>query len=63
MRVFGYIRVSSEQQNLQQQKHLLLSYAHQQKLLINEFIAVEASSQKTQKERKIRVLLLSMAFG
>jgi hypothetical protein len=31
MRVFGYIRVSSEQQNLQQQKHLLLNYAQQQK--------------------------------
>jgi DNA invertase Pin-like site-specific DNA recombinase len=60
MRVFGYIRVSSEQQNLQQQKHLLLNYAQQQKLLISEFIEVEASSQKTQKQRKIDILLIKL---
>ena len=60
MKVFGYIRVSSEQQNLQQQKHLLLNYAQQQKLLISEFIEVEASSQKTQKQRKIDILLIKL---
>jgi DNA invertase Pin-like site-specific DNA recombinase len=63
MSVFGYIRVSSEQQNLEQQKHLLLSYAQNQKLLIHKFIEVEASSQKTQKERKIDVLLSDLHKG
>jgi DNA invertase Pin-like site-specific DNA recombinase len=63
MSVFGYIRVSSEQQNLEQQKHLLLSYAQHQKLLIHKFIEVEASSQKTQKERKIDILLSNLHEG
>lgn len=56
MKVFGYIRVSTEQQNLEQQKHLLLNYAQQHKFLIDEFIEVEASSQKSQKQRKIDIL-------
>lgn len=63
MRVFGYIRVSTEQQNLQQQKHLLLDYAQKKNLLINEFIEVEISSQKTQKQRKIDILLSKLQNG
>ena len=38
MRTIGYIRVSTEQQNLDQQKHLLFTYAQQHKFLIDEFI-------------------------
>ena len=53
MRTIGYIRVSTDQQNLDQQKHLLLTYAQQHKFLIDEFVAVEVSSQKSQKDRKI----------
>jgi len=53
MRTIGYIRVSTEQQNLDQQKHLLFTYAQQHKFLIDEFIEVEVSSQKSQKDRKI----------
>ncbi|MGD9152678.1 MAG: recombinase family protein [Gammaproteobacteria bacterium] len=53
MKVIGYIRVSTDQQDLKKQKHLLLQYAQQHQLLISEFIESEASSRKDQKTRKI----------
>ena len=63
MRTIGYIRVSTEQQNLDQQKHLLFTYAQQHKFLIDEFIEVEVSSQKSQKDRKIDLLLEKLQAG
>lgn len=41
MTAIGYIRVSTEQQDLDKQRHLLLEYAHQQQLHIDEFIEIE----------------------
>lgn len=40
MTVIGYTRVSSDKQDLQKQEHLLLKYAQQQDLRINDFIRV-----------------------
>lgn len=61
--IFGYIRVSTEQQSLQNQKHKILEYAQQHKLLIDEFIELEISSKKSQKERKLDILLEKMGTG
>lgn len=61
--VFGYIRVSTEQQSLQNQKHKILEYAQQHKMMIDEFIELEISSKKSQKERKIDILLEKMSEG
>lgn len=61
--VFGYIRVSTEHQSLQNQKHKILEYAQQHKILIDEFIELEISSKKSQKERKIDILLEKMGEG
>lgn len=52
-KIIGYIRVSTEKQDLEKQRHLLLDYAHQNQMLIDEFIEVEISSQKSRKERRI----------
>jgi DNA invertase Pin-like site-specific DNA recombinase len=57
MTIIGDIRVSTEQQDLDKQRHLLLDYAHQQKFQINEFIEVEMSSRKNQDERLITELI------
>ena len=46
MKVIGYTRVSSDKQDLQKQEHLLLKYAQQQGLRVNDFIRVEISSRK-----------------
>ena len=57
MKVLGYTRVSSDKQDLQKQEHLLLKYAQQQDLRINDFIRVEISSRRDTKERRIDELL------
>lgn len=63
MKVIGYIRVSTDQQDLDKQKHLLLSYSQSHQLLINEFIEAEASSRRDTKTRKIDELLEKLQKG
>ena len=57
MKVVAYTRISTDAQDLDKQKHLLLAYAQQQKLMIDEFIEVTISSRESPRERKIDVLL------
>lgn len=57
MKVLGYTRVSSDKQDLQKQEHLLLKYAQQKDLRINDFIRVEISSRRDTKKRRIDELL------
>ncbi|MCB0191461.1 MAG: recombinase family protein, partial [Anaerolineae bacterium] len=57
MAVIGYIRVSTDKQDAAKQRHLLLEYAQQHQLMIEEFIEVEISSRKSRKERRIDELL------
>jgi DNA invertase Pin-like site-specific DNA recombinase len=61
--VIGYLRVSSEQQDLQKQEHLLLKYAQQHELHIDEFIKVEISSRKKSGERRIDELTQRLGAG
>src|SRR5215212_4630611 len=57
MKILGYIRVSTDKQDADSQRHLLLEYANQHKRIIDEFIEIEISSRKNQKERRIDELL------
>jgi DNA invertase Pin-like site-specific DNA recombinase len=57
MKVIGYIRVSNDKQDLHKQEHLLLKYAQQHDLKVNDFINVEITSRKGTKERRIDELL------
>jgi len=52
----GYIRVSTNMQDNKKQKHLILEYAHNHNIKIDQFIEVEISSRKSEKERKITEL-------
>jgi DNA invertase Pin-like site-specific DNA recombinase len=63
MLTVGYIRVSTDQQDLSKQKHLLLEYAQQQRLIIDRFIEAEVSSRKTPQERRIGELLSMLERG
>lgn len=63
MKVIGYIRVSTDKQDFQQQKYSLLNYAQKKKLKINDFIEVEVSSRKSKQERKINELLALLKPG
>ena len=63
MKVIGYIRVSTDKQDLEKQRHLLLDYAQRNHLLVNEFIHAEASSRKDTKDRRIDELLTKLTKG
>jgi DNA invertase Pin-like site-specific DNA recombinase len=63
MTTIGYIRVSTDKQDLEKQKHLLLEYAQQNQLLIKEFITIEISSRENTKERRIDELLTRLKGG
>jgi DNA invertase Pin-like site-specific DNA recombinase len=63
MTVIGYIRVSTDEQDLEKQRHLLLEHSQKHQLLIDEFIEVEISSRKNQRERRINELLDKLKDG
>ena len=57
MQTIGYIRTSTDKQDLLSQKHALFEYAQQHQLIIDRFIEIEISSRKSKKERRIDELL------
>src|SRR5215207_7721608 len=59
----GYVRVSTDQQDVDAQRHLLLAYAQAHKLIIDEFVELEISSRKNTKERRIDELLSLLHQG
>ena len=63
MTIIGCIRVSTDKQDSEKQRHLLLEYAQTHKLLINEFISVEVSSRKNPQERRIDELRSKLHSG
>ncbi|MDO8453701.1 MAG: recombinase family protein [Sulfurimonas sp.] len=58
--ILGYIRVSTDKQNLENQKHKILSYAQGQKIIIDEFVEIEISSKGDSKKRLIDELFLKL---
>ena len=63
MAVIGYTRVSTDKQDLEKQKHLLLEYAQAHQLMIDEFIDTEVSSTQGTKERRVDELLGKLKRG
>lgn len=63
MKTIAYCRISTNQQDLEKQKHLLLGFAQKNQWMIHEFIEAEVSSQKNQQQRKIDILLKKLDRG
>ena len=63
MTVIGYTRVSTDKQDLEKQKHLLLEYAQAKQMIIQEFIDAEVSSTRGEKERRIDEFLSRLQKG
>jgi len=61
--IIGYIRVSTEQQSMENQKHKLLEYAQNNKMIIDEFIELEISSKKDQKKRLLDEVFEKLKSG
>ncbi|WP_152017756.1 recombinase family protein [Aliarcobacter butzleri] len=62
-KTIGYIRVSTDQQDLQNQQHSILNYANKNSLGKVEFIEVKMSSRKKDEDRKIDELFETLQAG
>ena len=62
-KTIGYIRVSTDQQDLQNQQHSILNYANKNGLGKVEFIEVKMSSRKKDEDRKIDELFETLQAG
>jgi DNA invertase Pin-like site-specific DNA recombinase len=62
-KIIGYTRISTDKQDLDKQRHLLLEYARKQRLVIDEFIDVEVSSRQDVSERRIDELQAKLQEG
>lgn len=63
MKTTAYLRVSTDKQDLNNQKLEILEYAQKHDLKVDDYIEVEISSRKTTKQRRIDELLFSLNEG
>ena len=63
MAIWGYIRVSTDKQNTQNQKMAILEYSNRQKITIENWIEIKASTRRTPAERKIDELMANLRSG
>jgi DNA invertase Pin-like site-specific DNA recombinase len=62
-KTIGYIRVSTDQQDLQNQQHSIFNYVNKNSLGKVEFIEVKMSSRKKDEDRKIDELFETLQAG
>jgi DNA invertase Pin-like site-specific DNA recombinase len=55
--IYGYVRVSTQDQNVESQKNSISRYCIEQKMMVDEWIEFEMSSRKSTTLRRIDVLL------
>ena len=57
LKTLGYLRVSTDKQDVANQRYSILEYAHKHKIDIDDFFSYYISSQKSTSERGIDELL------
>lgn len=62
-KTIAYIRVSTDRQDLDNQRHEILEYCHAHRMTVDEFISIEISSRKTLKQRRIEELFDKVFVG
>jgi len=63
MKTIAYLRISTTNQDCDNQRFAILDYAHRHKINIDEFISVQVSSRKTPKQRGILELFKRLEPG
>lgn len=63
MKIIAYLRVSTNTQDLNNQKFEILNYTNKNNLKVDEFIDVEASSRKDSNTRRITELMSKVKDG
>ena len=61
--IYGYTRVSTDQQNTENQKHEILTFAKTQNLTVNKWVDEVISSRKSLKERRLGKTLKHLKKG
>jgi len=62
-RNFAYLRVSTDTQDLKNQRYEILNYCHREKLRINRWLSIEISSKRSTKDRRIDELISLLKPG
>ena len=57
MKIYGYVRVSTEQQNCANQHHEIETFCRANNLIVNEWVEEVISSRKALKDRRLGKLL------
>jgi putative DNA-invertase from lambdoid prophage Rac len=60
-KVIAYIRVSTDRQDVNNQRLEILDYARRNDFKVDDFIEIEVSSRKSQKDRRIEELMEKLA--
>ena len=63
MKTIAYLRVSTDRQDLKNQRLEIHEYARKHNLKINDFIEIEISSRRTTKQRRIEELMDRLKSG
>ena len=61
--VTGYLRVSTEKQNLENQRDEILRFAAEKNMVVNSWVTEVASGGKKESDRKLGLLLRKMKAG
>jgi len=56
-RNFAYLRVSTDTQDLKNQRYEILNYCHRHKLRVSKWLEIEMSSRRSSKDRRIDELI------
>lgn len=59
--IYGYVRVSTQDQSVESQKNSISRYCIDQKMMVDEWIELEMSSRKSTAHRRIDELLDKLA--
>ncbi len=63
MKTVAYLRVSKDTQDVEHQRLAVLQFAQRERIQVDRFMEVTASSRKSAKERKIDILLEQLCEG
>jgi DNA invertase Pin-like site-specific DNA recombinase len=63
MTTLAYLRVSKDTQDTKNQHLAILEFAHAERIVVDEFLELQASSRRSAKVRKVDLLLARLAPG
>ena len=61
--IYGYVRVSTHDQNIENQKNTISRYCIDQRLMVDEWFELEMSSRKSTSMRRIDELLDKLSMN